>query len=351
MRAPPDAAMNDVWKHAGPAGVESFLAGGERVLYCSHDLAALGDTAYGDASPLEPFDLGRSTGGSDATTAATDGIVWLGGGRPVTHAHYDTSHNVFVQVVGRKRFALWPPAALTSALRLYPTRHSLHRQSSLSHPTRLSAVALEVTLDEGEALYLPPFYAHHVTALSNLSISVAVWSASDEERRKDALETMPLPWEGDWPRQRVVLAAACYLRAALRIVHADDADAALRRLLESRYERLHRLPEAEREGLLAPGAEVVGELREACGGGNASDAAASALAARRAELEKHVEGHAARLAAAVAAVSAEDAAIREVALANYLEVVAQFATGGRREAVYSFLSLCVARPRAARVIR
>ena len=119
----------------------------------------------------------------------------------VTHAHYDTSHNLFVQVTGRKHFTLWPPAA-HAPLRLYPTRHSLHRQSALSEPPRAAAAAAgrrSVVLDEGDALYLPPFYFHQVEALSNVSLAVAVWSESADSARKDALERLPLPWEADEP--------------------------------------------------------------------------------------------------------------------------------------------------------
>ena len=272
------------------------------LLYCSHELDVLGAAALADATPLEAFDLGHNS----TAAAATKGILWLGAGRPVAHAHYDTSHNLFVQLVGRKRFALWPPTALTAALSLYPSRHSLHRQSSLRAPVeemaaaaaagaaagtaagaadgaRATVEATVVTLRPREALYLPPYWAHHVAALDDLSISIAVWSDSEAMRRKDALETLPLPWEAHWAPTEVTLAAALYARRVVigafeeeddanhdahHAAHHDAAGAAtdaaagaatdgasaraiVARLLQSRYEPLRRAEDrAEMDGLL-----------------------------------------------------------------------------------------------------
>ena len=232
MRAPANSppSSSRVVEHE-EMDVDVFLRGSnmsDRMFYCSHDLAALGKRAMKDVEPLTPFGLrGGDTYNSDANNtsatndpesrkrAATRGIVWLGTGRPVSHAHYDTSHNLFVQVVGKKHFTLWPPGAITQ-LKYFPTRHSMHRQSTWADPpTDASEMAFDVTLNEGDALYLPPFYAHQVAALTNLSISVAVWSTSDEASRKDALETLPLPWEAEWTRKEVIICAALFLRAVL----------------------------------------------------------------------------------------------------------------------------------------
>ena len=213
MRAPPTtSSIPPTAKRT--FDVSDFLAAarnGTTLLYCSLDLASLGESAVADVTPLSAFDLRAER------PTPTRGVVWLGGGRPVTHAHYDTAHNLFVQIFGRKRFHLWPP---TNSLPFYPSRHSLHRQSSSAYP--LATRLLEVILEEGDALYLPPFYTHHVEALTNLSVSVAVWSESDECRRKDALESLPLPWEGDWSEGKIVRVASLFLRGVL--THAYDGD-------------------------------------------------------------------------------------------------------------------------------
>ena len=383
MRAPLDASrataavaehellsFSDFRRHAATGAL----------LYCSHELDALGAMVLADAQPLELFNLARANASlvdessGYATRSAvkrTDALLWIGAGRPVTHAHYDTSHNVFVQVVGRKHFVLWPPSSLTSTLTLYPSRHSLHRQSSLRAPAEEAAaeVALRVTLGPGDALYVPPYWAHHVSALDNLSLSIAVWSDSEAMRRKDSLETLPLPWEPEWSSSEVAVAASCYVRQVLVGVHGGDVAAgrhALRRLLLNRYEALRRPPEsAAHDGLLlSPMSEVIDEATGAAldgastsGGASptreAGAAPASLLAPlrascaartatspkRRAELEEHVAAHAIRTAQAVRAVSA-DAAICEVAMADYFEALAAFVTQNRG-LIHGFLSICV----------
>ena len=323
MRAPPTtSSIPPTAKRT--FDVSDFLAAarnGTTLLYCSLDLASLGESAVADVAPLSAFDLRAER------PTPTRGVVWLGGGRPVTHAHYDTAHNLFVQILGRKRFHLWPP---TNSLPCYPSRHSLHRQSSLANP--LATRHLEVILEEGDALYLPPFYTHHVEALTNLSVSVAVWSESDECRRKDALESLPLPWEGDWPAGKIVRAASLFLRGVLTHAYDGDEEAGrrtLRALLESRYEPLRSLPEADREGLLSTEADVA-VLRGYCVGLEEDGEA----------LRLHVAANARRVGEAVRAVSSDEGIVR-IALGNYLEAVAEFAVAGRRERIYAVLSECV----------
>ena len=360
MRAPLDAPAGTerVTEHVMSAA--DFVAGAlsrEQLLYCSHDLAAMGDAVAADVHPLSPYDL-RSR--SAQREKPTRGIVWLGAGGTVTHAHYDASHNVFVQVVGRKHFALWPPTA-HSALRLYPTRHTLHRQSSWASPPRADAAGPHalgegVVLEEGDILYLPPFYAHHVTALSNLSISVAVWSESDAAKRKDALETLPLPWEGNWSEAEQAVAATQFVRRVLVDCHAaaayytssytgpnggrraaEAARAALRALLASRYEPLRALPLHHQEGLLDQDGvdpKRAQALRAAC-----TDTSEGARQ-RRADLHEHVAEGARKVADAVLAISPEDSfeGIASLALANYLEAIAEFVAG--RGLIHEFLSTC-----------
>ena len=347
MRAPPHAPPESsrVTEHESLRYAD-FVSAADRgaLLYCSHDLAALGEAAVADVHPLAPFDLRSSIGGGSTREERhqpTRGIVWLGAGRAVTHAHYDTSHNMFVQIVGQKLFTLWPPAAHDN-LHIFPSRHSMHRQSSWNDPPATAReLSVEVLLEPGDALYLPPFYAHHVAALSNLSISVAVWSQSDECRRKDELETLPLPWEAEWSRRDVAVAAALFVRALLAGVHANASHPAsagrdmLHRQLSSRFAPLRQLPARAQEGLLP----TVGleQLHADCAM-LTSDAESDS--SRVAELRRHVAAGASRVAEAVRAVSPTIGTV-ELALGNYLEALAEFATGGRREAIHDFLAVCV----------
>ena len=118
-------------------------------LYTAANLHKLGAAVSKDVEPLSAFRCADCGGSSDS-------VLWLQTGRAETHAHYDQSHNVFVQVVGRKHVTLWPPSS-HERLRFLPRLHSLARQSSLHDPRHAAtALSYQATLEEGDALYIPP---------------------------------------------------------------------------------------------------------------------------------------------------------------------------------------------------
>ncbi|MFN6461430.1 MAG: cupin-like domain-containing protein [Nostoc sp. DedVER02] len=96
--------------------------------------------------------------------------------------HFDRIHNLFVQVRGRKRFLLFPPS---NYLSFYPP---LEDSSGIGHNSKVNPDLLnlelfpkfpwqeriEVVLQPGEMLYLPPFWWHHVTAIDE-NISLSFW--------------------------------------------------------------------------------------------------------------------------------------------------------------------------------
>jgi hypothetical protein len=127
----------------------------------------------------------------------------------VTPLHYDSGANVVLQVVGRKTWWLLPPAWL-SALSPYPKLHLRHRQSQLSlHDlaelhngtlprecaadanglpfsgrlrlnstiaAKARAEVYRVDLQPGDLLYIPPFWAHEVTATTTTRAEAALAS-------------------------------------------------------------------------------------------------------------------------------------------------------------------------------
>ncbi|KAL1518808.1 hypothetical protein AB1Y20_003088 [Prymnesium parvum] len=236
------------------------------LLYCAHDLEELGPAAAADIGSLAPFDVG------DVEQPPT-AIVWLGSRSVTALAHYDTSYNTFVQVVGRKRIWLWPPAAHRQ-LQLFPSRHSLHRRSALLASTAASAIATPlssdaavnaiheaaiaaggapVDLSPGDVLFIPPYWFHMLQSIDPLSISVSLWSESQSRYAKSKLEQLPLPWEASWSRAWQTTAAAIFILRTAEAAFGGISPALdlLDALRETRYDRaLSRLSDEDKEGLL-----------------------------------------------------------------------------------------------------
>ncbi len=97
-----------------------------------------------------------------------------------TALHFDAMQNIFVQIRGRKKILLFPPS---NYLSFYPP---LEDSSGIGHNSKVNPDLLqlelfpkfpwqermEVLLQPGEMLYIPPFWWHHVTAVDeNISLS------------------------------------------------------------------------------------------------------------------------------------------------------------------------------------
>jgi hypothetical protein len=134
-------------------------------------------------------------------------MLWLSHPGVVAQTHYDTQHNVFVQVQGTKRFLLFPPG---TELYSYPNIHRSYRQSQVplemnrsTHPSDSSptgtttsgstggsaslhpfylvhpsnVTAYEVLVNPGDILYIPPYWQHRVESYT-LSLSLSILSPS-----------------------------------------------------------------------------------------------------------------------------------------------------------------------------
>lgn len=113
--------------------------------------------------------------------AAASGALWFGPAGTVTSLHHDTSNILFCQVVGRKRFRLYPPdepALLAEARGVYS-----HLDPEAPGEALADAFGFDEVLAPGEALFLPVGWWHHVRAL-DVSIGAAfngfVWEQGFE---------------------------------------------------------------------------------------------------------------------------------------------------------------------------
>lgn len=147
--------------------VDRVLAAGEsRDLYLIANNRNLGRPAL--AGLLA--DVTLPAGYFEEARSGACGALWFGPAGTVTSLHHDTSNIFFAQVVGRKRFRLYPPdepALLASARGVYS-----HLDPEGPGEALAGAFGYDELLLPGEALFLPVGWWHHVRAL-DLSISVA----------------------------------------------------------------------------------------------------------------------------------------------------------------------------------
>lgn len=116
----------------------------------------------------------------NAVTEETDINAWFGPKGTVSPLHYDPKHNLLVQVVGEKRIILYDP---NESENLYPHEGSFLSNTAQVNPEEpdyktfpnyKNSVAWECHLKQGEMLYIPPKWWHHVRSLST-SFSVSFW--------------------------------------------------------------------------------------------------------------------------------------------------------------------------------
>ncbi|XP_069683955.1 bifunctional peptidase and arginyl-hydroxylase JMJD5 isoform X2 [Periplaneta americana] len=116
----------------------------------------------------------------ETTTEETDINAWFGPKGTVSPIHHDPKHNLLTQVVGEKRILLYHP---DDSEKLYPHEGSLLSNTAQVDPENpdydtfplfKDAKAWECHLRQGEMLYIPPKWWHHVRSLS-LSFSVSFW--------------------------------------------------------------------------------------------------------------------------------------------------------------------------------
>jgi len=123
------------------------------------------------------------------------------------------SHNFFVQLVGSKKFTV-VPAHLVEDMMPYTDRMHVHPPAAVQEFVKRKG--LTVTLNPGDALYIPPMMFHEVQALSTHTISVNVWSKSveDEAQKVVSFDTL-LPFDEAWNKMEGIREYA-----SMRYAHA-----------------------------------------------------------------------------------------------------------------------------------
>lgn len=177
------------------------------------------------------------------TQPFSDLNLWLGPGGHVECLHYDATDGTLVQLHGAKKVMLFPPSQLSN---LYPFPLAIHFCHGLKLRSWFSQVypetpdlksfpkfaqALthkhEVTLQQGELLYIPAGWWHEVTALGEEMVCSVnqFWQVSP---RKRALVSVSV-----WRNYLGILFALPYIGAKLAIaVFSCDRQQKISKILQ-----------------------------------------------------------------------------------------------------------------------
>lgn len=211
------------------------------------DASSLGEL-YNELYPLEPLMVRNSSWSQENSYKFRWTNVWIGPKHATTQNHYDISYNFYVQIYGEKRFILFPPHQLHH-LYLFPFLHPGAQQSQVNlsrpdlnlFPHFQETVAYEALLKPGDVLYLPPFWFHHVTALSN-SISISVWTPTHEVEYAYETVRQPLPFKSDWSHSQLISASIFYLRSLVEHLLGENSGF-LKTLFQQRFEPIAKQTE------------------------------------------------------------------------------------------------------------
>jgi ribosomal protein L16 Arg81 hydroxylase len=119
-----------------------------------------------DLAPLPSF--------IDSTCPSGSVFLWFGPAGTITPLHHDTMNVLFVQIKGRKRIRLIPSYQIPFVYNEVGvfSEVDLENVDATRHPLASMADEIDITLEPGDALFIPVGWWHHVRSLE-LSISVS----------------------------------------------------------------------------------------------------------------------------------------------------------------------------------
>lgn len=182
-------------------------------------------------------DIGDLLSLGSRSHSITEAALWAGPPGISSPLHYDAAHNIYHQLLGVKRFILFPPS---KHMRLYPRLHPSTRQSQInlrSVPSESgkcpaggqgsvvagnfweqlqnnSLEAVEIVLHPGDVLYIPPYWWHRASVpaeAEETSVSVAVYSTSSAMEVYEIFKNHKLPFDPSWQYDRKVAALREYV--------------------------------------------------------------------------------------------------------------------------------------------
>jgi hypothetical protein len=109
---------------------------------------------------------------------ASESSLWLGPAGTLTRLHHDFKPLLTCHVRGRKRWRLIPPTERALLDRLRMSHTTLDPETDAME----GVLVKDVIVEEGEAIFLPPGWWHHVRALDPcITISLGAWPRDETE--------------------------------------------------------------------------------------------------------------------------------------------------------------------------
>jgi hypothetical protein len=157
--------LDQIQQHLEDERPPGIYVGSTTVDTCLPGFRAENDIEFGDLAPLAS--------------------IWLGN-RTRVAAHYDLPNNIACCAVGRRRFILFPPQELENLyigpLDFTPAGQPISlvdfdRPAYEEFPRFRQALqnAQKAELDEGDAIFVPSMWWHHVEALDRFNVLINYW--------------------------------------------------------------------------------------------------------------------------------------------------------------------------------
>lgn len=160
-----DEFLRRIQEHAEGESPPALYVGSTTVDTCLPGFRAENDIDFGKTKPLAS--------------------IWMGN-RTRIAAHYDLPDNIACNVVGHRRFTLFPPEELAN---LYPgpidftpagqtiSLVDFHHPDFEKYPKFKAALnnAQVAELEPGDAIFIPSMWWHHVEALDSFNVLINYW--------------------------------------------------------------------------------------------------------------------------------------------------------------------------------
>jgi hypothetical protein len=133
-------------------------------LYFSGNIHGWNEVLYPDVVPNTDFYIQESWFTERNEHYPSEIMIWMGDAGVIANTHYDRSHNVFIQLSGRKLWTLYPPTDWF-AMYLFPSIHPSYHQSQVGNLNQVDTTLFplfkrrstpyQVMLEPGDAIYIP----------------------------------------------------------------------------------------------------------------------------------------------------------------------------------------------------